>query len=144
MSLVGPFPASAVIARLQELPELRLVEGAAGLQSALESAPRALPAAFVLVEETGSAPGDYTAQFAQPITATVRVVLYARHAGGAAKAAAEMEAIERAVRTKLRDWSPAYPFEPLWVTNSGGDQFFGAQITRQVNFKTQYRDQEQP
>ena len=36
MNLVGPFPASAVIERLRALPALRLVDGAAGLKSALE------------------------------------------------------------------------------------------------------------
>lgn len=55
MSLTGPFPASAVIERLATLPELRIVEGAAGLQSAIDSPPCAVPAAYVLVEETGPA-----------------------------------------------------------------------------------------
>lgn len=146
MSFVGPFPASQVIERLASLPELRLVEGAAGLRAALESPPRAVPAAYVLVEETGQPKGDYTDRYAQPMTATVQVVLWTRHAGAAtgSKAAAAMEDIERVVRTALRDWTPGYPFEPLWVSNSGADQFFGGQLTRQVIFRTQYRDQEQP
>ncbi len=144
MSLVGPFPASAVIARLTELTELRLVDGAAGLQAALDAQPRAMPAAFVLVEESGRASGDYAEHYAQPMDAVVKVVLFVRHAAGGAKAVVEMEDVERAVRTKLRDWSPGYPFEPLWIANSGADQFFAGQLTRQVIFRTQYRDQEEP
>jgi len=146
MSLAGPFPASAVIERLASLDALRLVDGAAGLQAALESPPRAVPAAYVLVEESGREPGDYTGRYAQPMTVTVKVVLWTRHAsaGAGAKAVADMESIERAVRTQLRDWSPGAPFEPLWVSNSGADQFFGGQLTRQVIFRTHYRDQEQP
>lgn len=146
MSLAGPFPASAVIGRLAELAELRLVDGAAGLQAAVESHPRAVPAAYVLVEESGSKSGDYAEHYAQPMTATVKVVLWTRHAAGGtgAQAAAAMEGIERAVRSQLRDWSPGHPFEPLWVSNSGADQYFGGQLTRQVIFRTQYRDQEQP
>lgn len=144
--LTGPFPASAVIQRLDALDALSLVDGAAGLAVAQAAPPRAVPAAYVLVEETGRAPGDYSGAYAQPIDVLVRVVLWVRHAsaGTGAKAVAEMEALERAVRTALRDWSPGYPFEPLWVGNSGGDQFFGDQLTRQVLFRTAYRDQEQP
>lgn len=145
MSFVGPFPASVVIERLAQRPELRLVDGAAGLQAALESPPRAVPAAFVLTEESGRELADYTDSYAQPMTVTVRVVLWVRHAaaGTGAKASKEMEALERAVRTALRDWSPPRPFEPLYVANSGGDQSFGGQLTRQVIFRTHYRDQEQ-
>ncbi len=146
MSLVGPFPASRVIERLASVSELRLVDGAAGLQAALESPPRAVPAAYVLVEESGQPSGDYTGHYAQPMTATVKVVLWTRHAsaGAGAKASAAMEGIERAVRSALRDWTPGHPFEPLWVSNSGADQFFGGQLTRRVIFRTNYRDQEQP
>lgn len=135
-----------MIERLAGVSELRLVDGAAGLQSALESPPRAVPAAFVLVAESGREPADYTGGYAQPMTATVTVVLWVRHAaaGTGAKAAREMEVIERAVRTALRDWSPPHPFEPLHVANSGGDQSFGGQLTRQVIFRANYRDQEQP
>ena len=144
MSLIGPFPVSAVIERLADVAELKLVGGAAGLQAALAAPPRAMPAAYVLSEEAGQEPGDYTGAYAQPMTATVKVVLWVRHAGDAtgAKASAAMEGVERAVRTALRDWSPATPFEPLWVSHSGHDQFFGDQLTRQVLFRTHYRDQE--
>lgn len=146
MTLAGPFPASAVIERLAQLPALRLVEGAAGLHAALETPPRATPAAYVLVEEVGSEPADYTGAYAQPITATVKVVLWLRDARGGTHgaAAAAMEQVERAVRSSLRDWSPARPFEPLFVSHSGADQCFGGQMTRQVIFRTHYRDQEQP
>lgn len=100
----------------------------------------------MLVKEIGQPSGDYTGHYAQPMTVMVTVVLWMRHAaaGTGAKASAAMEGIERAVRTALRDWSPGHPFEPLWVSDSGGDQFFGGQLTRQVIFRTQYRDQEQP
>lgn len=146
MSLVGPFPASAVIERLEQLSELRLVGGAASLQAALESPPRAVPAAYVLTEEVGQQPADYTDAYAQPMTVTVKVVLWHRHAsaGAGGKAAEAMEVIERAVRSQLRDWAPTGPFEPLYVSHSGADQFFGGQLTRQVIFRTHYRDQEQP
>ena len=145
MSLVGPFPTSKVIERLSGVSELRLVDGAAGLVAAVESPPRAVPAAYVLVEEQGREPGDYTGRYAQPMTATVKVVLWVRHAaaGAGGKAAAAMEEVERAVRSALRNWTPGHPFEPLWVANSGGDQPYGGQLTRQVIFRTHYRDQEQ-
>lgn len=80
----GPFPASAVIERLATLPELRIVEGAAGLQSAIDSPPRAVPTAYVLVEETGQPVGDYTSDYAQPMTVTINLVLWARHVNGCA------------------------------------------------------------
>lgn len=145
MNLTGPFPASAVIAQLRTVTALRLVDGAAGLDAALLDPPRATPAAFVLIEETGTQPGDYAGHYAQPISVTVKVVLWTRHAGGGtqSKGAAEMEQIERAVRSALRDWTPDKPFEPLWLANSGADKAFGSEITRQVIFRTHYRDQEQ-
>lgn len=144
MNLTGPFPASAVIAQLRTVTALRLVDGVAGLDAALINPPRTTPAAFVLVEETGQ-PGDYAGHPAQPINVTVKVVLWTRHAGGGtqSKGVDEMEQIERAVRSALRDWSPEKPFEPLWLSNSGADKAFGSEITRQVIFRTQYRDQEQ-
>ncbi len=144
MSLAGPFPVSAVIQRLSVLSELRLVSGAAGLEAALASPPNAVPAAYVLSEEAGEPSGDYGGGFAQPMTATLKVVLWLRHAGDAtgAKAVAAMETVERAVRTQLRDWSPGAPFEPLYILASGNDQFFGNQLIRQVLFRTRYRDQE--
>lgn len=146
MSLVGPFPVSMVIEHLALLPELRLVSGAAGLHAALERPPAAVPAAYVLSEETGRQPGDYASANAQPMTVTIQVVLWLRHAGDytGARAAREMEAIERAVRSQLRSWDPPHPFEPLSVSNSGNDQFLGGQLIRQVIFRTHYRDQEQP
>lgn len=144
MNLVGPFPASAVIERLRALPALRLVDGAAGLKSALEQPPRAQPAAYVLVEETGKPTGDYADTYAQPIDVMVKVVLWLQHASGGPQAVAEMERIERDVRSSLRTWSVPTPFEPLWVSHSGADQIIGSQLTRQVIFRTAYRDQELP
>lgn len=146
MSLVGPFPISLIIERLASLPELRLVAGAAGLKAALESPPRAMPAAYVLSEESGREPGDYTGTAAQPMTVVIQVVLWLRHVGDAegARASAERETVERAVRSHLRAWSPPSPFEPLWVSNSGSDQYLAGQLTRQVLFRTHYRDQEMP
>ena len=107
--LIGPFPVSAVIERLTALDVLKVVGGAGSLQTALESPPRNVPAAYVLSEETGREPADYAGANAQPMSVVIKVVLWTRHAGAAdtgAKAQAAMEIVERAVRTQLRDWSP--------------------------------------
>ena len=36
--------------------------------------PRAVPTAYVLVEETGQPVGDYTSDYAQPMTVTINLV----------------------------------------------------------------------
>lgn len=144
--LAGPFPAELVIERLEALSVLKLVDGAAGLDTAMNVQPKRLPAAYVLVEERGER-GDYSGFYAQPITVTVRVVLWISHAGAAssgAKAVAEMTQLERAVRSQLSDWSPGRPFEEMWLSSSGGDLYFGGRLIRQVIFSTTYRDQELP
>lgn len=147
MALVGPFPASAVIARLvSHATLLRVVDGAGGLQAALETPARTAPAAYVLTEETGGQPGDYSSALAQPMKVLVKVVLMVRNAqpGAGGAAAAAMETVERSVREALRKWSPAAPFEPLWVLASGHDDFHAGRLIRQVIFETRYRDQEAP
>lgn len=146
MSLAGPFPVEAAIEQLRSVTELRLIGGAGGLQAAQRSQPRALPAAYVLLHERGRRPADYTDGYAQPMDASLIVVLWVAHAGDETgeKAAREMTRLERAVRTRLRDWSPGKPFEPLYVSDSGNDIHLGAHLTRQVIFQTQYRDQELP
>lgn len=145
--LVGPFPLSMVVERLDELELLKIVGTIAGLQNALQTAPRNTPAAYVLGEESGREQGDYTEASAQPMTATIKVVLWVKHAGDAdtgAKALKAMEALEKVVRNQLRAWSPAAPFEPLWISSSGQDQYFGDHLIRQVLFRTHYRDQDMP
>jgi hypothetical protein len=143
--LAGPFPAEAVIARLQTLAALRVVGGAAALEQALKVPPRAFPAAFVVTRESGQKPADYTDAYAQPMSVDVIVVLWVSHAGSqdnGAAAAAAMSQLEREVRTCLRGWSPTNPFEPLFVRASGQDQYTAGQQLRQVVFSTEYRDQE--
>lgn len=143
--LLGPFPVSLVIERLETLGLLKIVGGVGSLQAALETTPRNLPAAYVLSEETGREPLDYTGAYAQPMSVVIKVVLWTRHAGAAdtgAKAQAAMEHIERSVRSHLREWSPSAPFEPLSISNSGQDQYYGGQLLRQVLFRSNYRDQD--
>ena len=144
--LAGPFPAELVIERLDALASLQSVDGAAGLDTAMNVQPPKLPAAYVLVEERGQR-GDYSGQHAQPMSVAIHVVLWTSHAGAAAtgaKAVAAMTALEREVRTQLCAWSPGSVFEDLWVSSSGGDLYFGGRLIRHLVFATQYRDQELP
>lgn len=145
--LAGPFPAEAVIEQLQTLPALRLVSGAAALEAALKVPPRALPAAYVVVRESGQRPRDVSGALQQQIAADVIVVLWVSHAGAqdtGAAAAQAMSALERQVRTLLRNWEPPSPFGGLWVAASGQDQHVAGTQLRQVIFRSEYRDQEMP
>lgn len=144
--LAGPFPGELVIERLESVSLLQSVDGAAGLETAMNVQPKKLPAAYVLVDERGRR-GDYSGEHAQPIDVVVHVVLWISHAGSAAngaKAVAAMTALEREVRTSLCDWSPGSPFEGLYVASSGGDMYFGGRLIRRVAFNSHYRDQEMP
>lgn len=143
--LAGPFPAELVINRLRTLDALRMVDGAVGLEQALKVPPRAMPAAFVVMTETGRQPADYSDAYAQPMDVSLIVVLWLAYASlheSGSGASDAMTVLERQVRNSLRTWSPPSPFEPLWVANSGADAYLGGHLTRQVIFRTQYRDQE--
>jgi hypothetical protein len=144
--LAGPFPGELVIERLEGVSLLQSVDGAAGLETAMNVQPKKLPAAYVIVEERGKR-GEYSGMHAQPIDVLVHVVLWITHAGSAAngaKAVGAMTQLERAVRTALCDWSPGAPFEGLYVASSGGDMYFGGRLIRRVAFHSHYRDQEMP
>lgn len=139
--LAGPFPVEAVIERLRTLGALRLVDGSAALEQALKVPPRASPAAFVVSQERGRRPADFTDAYAQPMSVSLVVVLWVADSSASAGVPA-MTLIERQVRSHLRGWSPPAPFEPLWVSNSGSDAYLGGHLTRQVIFGCDYRDQE--
>lgn len=140
--MLGPYPIEAVIEQLRTASALRIVGGAADLETAKTQPPRNAPAAYALRHEAGERLGDYTGQLRQRLRVTVIVVLWVRHAGTAdtgAKAEAEMTAVENAVRTALLGFKPASePYSPLWLRVSGNDQYAGNHLVRQVLFECDY------
>lgn len=138
--LSGPFPLHALIEHLAAVPALRLVGDAGDLEDARTTPPRALPAVYLLSEEYGRKPGDYTGHHAQPMEVVVQAVLWIRQARSA-QAVRDLIALERLVRSQVIAWTPPAPFEPLWVSASGRAERLAAHSIRQVLFRTHYRDQ---
>ena len=106
----------ATIARLEGVPALNLVAGSVDYESAAATAPRVMPAAFVLpLREVPkeNALGDAVAQM---VTASYTVALAVSNkadAGGRA-AMVDLTAVRREVRKQLLGWVPedgATPYE---------------------------------
>ncbi|MDD5297661.1 MAG: hypothetical protein PHU46_12180 [Rhodocyclaceae bacterium] len=108
-----------IIARLKTVPNLLLVDGAAGFAAAADPAtgskPRAAPAAFVLrLAESGEKSQTYM-RVEQRVSAVIGIVYALRNVADAkgAAAGADLEALRQAGRAALLGWHPegADPFE---------------------------------
>lgn len=102
---------SEVISRLQAIdpPPFRIVAGAAAF-AAIDGAPKALPAAYVLIEtETSGENMRATGPVLQQTQADIAVVIYTRNVAdntGAAAAADIEDTLKPAVRAALVGWVP--------------------------------------
>lgn len=140
--ITGPFPTAALIERLRGVTTLKLIGSAADLPAATQQAPRAAPAAYVVLRESGNEPREYSSVHVQSMRALIVVSLwlknYATAATGAA-AAADMDELEAAVRARVCGWSPNdNAFGPLWVSGND-DAFIAGWLNRQVAFRSDYR-----
>lgn len=142
--MYGPFPAASVEARLsQQVGALRLVGNAADLETARKSSPAAVPAAFVLREESGDAPDGFTwGVLSQRVKASLIVVLWVRNYAAAAAgsgARGEMDALQLAVRQALIGWtSDADVFAPLSLHIERDIAFDGGSLVAQSIFRSDY------
>lgn len=104
------------VAYLQaSVPALKQVGAAAQFQSAVESNPKATPAAFVI--SLGDDPGASAMadQIIQRVATTLGVVLVVRNLSDSKGVAAgeDMEALRAAVKAALLGWQPAPEYDPL-------------------------------
>jgi hypothetical protein len=137
--VIGPFPLDGVIQRATSIAGLRLVGNAADLQAALETPPNAVPALYVLSEEAGDQAIGATGLPMQNVTVVVKLVLWVRNAGGAARVVAAMTEFERAVRSVFFGWRPNAEFRPFTIRASGAEQAYGDHMVRQLLLSTSYR-----
>lgn len=140
---VGPFPLAAVILRLQTaVPDLKIVDGAAGLLAAEKQQPANTPAAYVIGNEKSSAPKGYSGGvLAQECTVTIVVVLYVRHAGqvaSGAKAQLALDDLRGKVRAALVNWKPTGHKTALHHIASDGESFQAGSLQGQEAFGTRY------
>jgi hypothetical protein len=144
MNFVGPFPVADAMERLRaQVPDLKFISGAADLATAIAQQPPAVPAAYVLSEDTSREAHGYTDDtLAQDSRAVVQVVLfvrnYSRENTGAA-AERDMTALATKVRLALLNWSPV-PGEILSLQSLAGrnESFKGANLCRQEIFRSGY------
>ena len=137
--MLGPFPLDAVITRARTVPGVRIVGNAADLDAAMSTPPNAVPAIYVLSEESGDEAIGATGKPLQNVAVVVKLVMWVRNAGGAAKVVAAMTALERELRRVFFGWSPSAEFRPLTIRASGNEQAFGDQLIRQLLLSTRYR-----
>jgi hypothetical protein len=140
---VGPFPVAAVIERLRvRVPELKLVDGAAGLLAAEKQQPSASPAAFVVANERAGPSKGYTGgTLAQPVAATCVVVIYVKHAGSAtsgAKAQQQLDALRGLIRNVLVNWKPMAGGTVLRFIASDGESYQAGSLQGQEAYGLDY------
>lgn len=144
MSLLGPFPAHAVIDRLRTgASVLKQVGDAASLQAALEQKPRVDVAAYVTIYEQGRAIKYMGSVAQQNCDVTVRVVLFVRHygsqeTGSGARKLMDEEVIP-AVRKQLFGWTPSDAFNALSFAAGRDERFDAGWLVTQQVFTTDYR-----
>ncbi len=140
--MLGPYPTNAVIEQLALSSELKIVDGAAGLEIALNTPPRAEPAVYVITEETSKGGADFTEYGRARVQVVVKAVIWVRHAGTAetgSKAVARMREAEAVVRDQLLGFVPAdVRAEGLTFRASGADKYYGNSLIRQVLFDGAY------
>lgn len=130
----------ALIARLQAaVPDLKLIEGAAGFQRASESNPPATPAAYVfIVDEAGDGDATVDLPLIERERITISVVLVVRNVGDrhGAAAAQDMETLRPAVTLALRGFTPAPEHAPLSRRQSALAAFRDGHMWWQMTWET--------
>lgn len=142
--MLGPFPVAQVITRLAErATRLRLVGGAADLETARRTSPRTSPAAFVVATESAQPPAGATSgQLIQRVEVSIHVVLFVRNVAGqdlGASARGEMDALITDVRGELIGWSPSSDIEPISLRAARDEAYELGQLVVQEVYRTHYR-----
>lgn len=142
--MLGPFPVSEVIARLEAQARAVIfqVGSAADLATALAQEPRVDCAAFVTIAERGRGIHTSGSVARANVDVTLRVVLFVRHVGSAADGSAarvEMDTnVLPAVRGALFGWSPADAFDSLQFQASRDESYKPGWLVCQEIYTTDY------
>ncbi len=99
---------SALIERLQTLPLLYLVAGAADFAAAAETVPLAMPAAYVLPLQESASSNALSCAVAQTVTAAFGIALAVSNVADAkgVAALADLKTVRAAVGPALLAWTP--------------------------------------
>jgi hypothetical protein len=134
----------ATIARIKtNVPALKLVDGAAGFQSAAESNPKVTPACFVFLQGEAPMPNMLSDMFVQQkVPCTVGVILVARNLTDAKGIAAgsDMEALRKLVKDQLFGWRPDAAYDPFERGSSNLLVFKDGHMWWQDLYLTSYLD----
>ncbi|AVP97904.1 hypothetical protein C7S18_12155 [Ahniella affigens] len=145
MSFLGPLDVQPLITHLASaVPDLKLVDGAADLDSVLEGeAPRAMPAAYVVLGPERSKPNNgSTGAFYQKTDASFGVVVVSSNLRGATTGGAVQKTstdIERLVVAALVAWSHPEALLPLEHRTRDVLKQAKGMLYVQHGFWTQYR-----
>ena len=140
------FPLAAVLERLRaKVPELRSMDGAAGLLAAEKQLPVRMPAAYVIASEKGHpAKGFSGGGLVQDVDVALVVVLYVSNAARASTgsaAQADLDALTGKVRAALVNWKPMQHSggTALHFLASDGEAFQAGAVQGQSAFGCTYR-----
>jgi len=107
---------SEVVTYLQAaVPALKQVGAAAQFQAAVESNPRATPAAFVIPLSEDPGPSTMADQVIQRVATSFGVVLVVKNLtdNKGVAASQDLEVLRKEVKAALLGWQPAPEFDPL-------------------------------
>lgn len=142
--MLGPFPASSVQARLAEIADLKLVGSASDLQNALENAPSATPAVYVIVQEQGEQPKGFSGNvLVQNVVVAVQLVVFVSSYADKGRDALKTldEVIRPAIREALVGWAPSPGFTTLSLQASRQERYRAPQLVAQEVYRSGYRIQ---
>lgn len=133
----------ALKARIREMvPAIKLVGGAADLQSMAETNPTVTPACFVIPMEESAAPNQMGDIIIQKVSSTVGIVLVVRNLADNKGVAAgiDMTALRRLVKDQIYGWQPASGLDPLERGSSHLLVLRDGHLWWQDLYKTSYHD----
>lgn len=119
---------------------LKLIAGAAEFQAAVENAPTATPAAYVMEADETGGPNLIGNTVIQQIASNVVIVLVTHNVADpkGAAAALDMITLRRAVRTLLLGWSPTAACDPLEFAKGALANFKNGHLWWQDIYRTSY------
>lgn len=142
--MIGPFPLAETILHIQQhAPLFRLVSHAADLQAAIDQAPPAFPAVYVVRQERGRpSAGASGGVLIQQVDVDLICVLYVKNVASptsGSRVAKDMDAIAGQLRDALLNWSPAVGMEPITFNASRDQSHKNGLLIAQELYRSRYR-----
>lgn len=132
------YPLAAVLERLEAVDSIALLGVSPDLSKALDGAPRAAPAVFLLAETTGGNIELSGSPVQQGRTTAIKAVAWVSHHGRPAKVRQALDDLLAEIDARLAGWTPGDAFGEL-VFRSSRDEFaHGAYLVAQAVYEASW------